>query len=248
MSIFGPDPNSIADMQNLGSFQLQTCSATSTTRASFRSVRSIGKPRPARAGTLANPHWGDRHSRSSSMNFVASSMRRFKASTRFDFRNFRGYEPEHRFLRFRQMPKWAEVASSRSVIFEKVAVHVEPVEHALRNGLIAAVGHALGIVPATQVDADSHVGRSLYDRVVDRINVKINELVGIVAPRANDFHVLGVANHSQRHLVHLQIGAATRGKIRDLFAHDPREIVHELLAIAVSRAVEHRVASEKMGN
>ena len=39
--------------------------------------------------------------------------------------------------RLRQMPKRAEVTCSWSVIFEKVAVHVEAVEHTLRNRLIA---------------------------------------------------------------------------------------------------------------
>jgi hypothetical protein len=86
--------------------QFHTCPATSTTRASFRSVSSIGKPRPARAGTLAKPHWGDRHRRSLSMNLVAS---------------------------------------------------------------------ALGVIPAAHVHANNHIGRSVYDRVVGRIDVKINE-------------------------------------------------------------------------
>src|SRR5262245_29301616 len=89
------------------------------------------------------------------------------------------------------MPKWAEVACAWSVIFEKVTVHVETVEHALRYGLIAAIGHALGIVPAAQMHADNHICRSIYDRVVERIDVKVNELVGIVAPRADNLHVLG---------------------------------------------------------
>jgi hypothetical protein len=73
------------------------------------------------------------------MNFVASSIRRFKVVHRFDFPNFRGHEPEHRFLRLRQMPKWAEVACSSSVIFGKVTDHVETIEHPLRYGLIAAI-------------------------------------------------------------------------------------------------------------
>jgi hypothetical protein len=98
------------------------------------------------------------------------------------------------------------------------------------------------------MDADSHIGRSIYDRVVDRIDVKINELAGIVAPRSHDFHVFWIANHGQRHLVHLQIGAATRTEIGDLFAHDPGEIVHEFLAIAISPAIEHSISSEEMSH
>src|SRR6516225_1900292 len=146
------------------------------------------------------------------------------------------------------MPKWAEIACSWSVIFEKVTVHVETVEHALRYGLIAAIGHTLGIVPAAQMDADSHIGRSIYDRVVDRIDVKVNELVRIVAARADNFHVLWVANHGQRHFVHLQIGATTRSEIGDFFPHDPGEVVHELLTIAIGSAIEHRVSREEVGH
>src|SRR6516162_6063386 len=138
------------------------------------------------------------------------------------------------------MPKWAEVACSWSVIFEKVTVHVETVEHALRYGLIAAIGHTLGIVPAAQMDADSHIGRSIYDRVVDRIDIKVNELVGIVAPRADNVHVLWVANHGLRHLVHLKRGTSAGSKRHAFFPHDPRKVSHGLLTIAIGSAIEHR--------
>ena len=111
------------------------------------------------------------------------------------------------------MPKWAEVARSWSVIFEKVAVHVEPVEHPLRNGLIAAIGHALGVVTAAQVQADGHVVRSVFDRVVDRINVNVDEFVTITSrvakiltrtegagTRADRLEVVGVPKTGARSL------------------------------------------------
>ena len=111
------------------------------------------------------------------------------------------------------MPKWAEVSRSWSVIFEKVAIHIEPVEHPFRNGLIAAIGHALGVVTAAQVQADGHVVRSVFDRVVDRINVNVDEFVTITSrvakiltrtegagTRADRLEVVGVPKTGARSL------------------------------------------------
>jgi len=60
--------------------QPHTSSASSTINPSFRSVISIGKPRPARAGMLAKPHCGETPTRSRSMYFAASSNRRLSMS------------------------------------------------------------------------------------------------------------------------------------------------------------------------
>ncbi len=121
------------------------------------------------------------------------------------------------------MPKWAEVTCSWSVVFEKVAVHVEPVEHTLRNRLIAAIGHALGIIPAAHMDADRHIGQSVYDRVIDHIDVKINELVGAVAPRAQLPCCLGRKSQPTAPRPSANRCRHAQQDPRSLGAHDPVE-------------------------
>ena len=99
-------------------------------------------------------------------------------------------------------------------------------------------------IAAAHVDAHGHVLRPVLDGFVDGVDVEVDQLVRIVAALAHVLHVGGIADHRQRHLVHLQIGAAARREVGDFFAHDACDVVD--IGVAVLVDAEHRIAGEEM--
>src|SRR6478736_4621628 len=94
------------------------------------------------------------------------------------------------------------------------------------------------------MDADGHVWRPFLYRLVDRLNIVVDQLLRILAAPPYDLAVLRIAKYRNRHFVHLQVGAAPSSEIGDLFTHDTGEIRKEHLSIRIDGAVEQPVSAQ----
>src|SRR5205807_1513276 len=71
-------------------------------------------------------------------------------------------------------------------------------------------------IAAAHVNADGHVGRPVRDRLVDRLDVELDERIGIAAGSSDLFADYGIAQHRDRDLVELDVAASGGGERGDL--------------------------------
>jgi hypothetical protein len=120
---------------------------------------------------------------------------------------------------------------------------------------LVALGHRLvtafrqivaaEIAPA-HVDADQHIHGHTRNGIVDRLDIEIDELVGVLA-RGLHFGADGrIAQHGDRHLVELHVAAACPREIRDLLTVDLCEVGKEGARIRIDGRVGKIGAAIKM--
>ena len=123
-----------------------------------------------------------------------------------------------------------KVARARRVVFQQEVVDLGAAEEPLRHRFIAAGREIvpLEIAPA-HVDAENHIGRRAGHRVVDAIDIEIDQTIGLL-PRVFD-HLADrrIAQLRKSDLVQLNVAAAGLGQVRDLVPEDAAEVGEESL-------------------
>jgi hypothetical protein len=93
---------------------------------------------------------------------------------------------------------------------------------------------------------DPHIRRQHRNRFVDRVDIEIDEFVGILTDRLHFIADRGVAEHRDRDLVELHIFAACFGKVGDLLLKHLAKIAEEGLRIGIDLGGGEIAAAIKM--
>ena len=92
------------------------------------------------------------------------------------------------------MAQRREPAGARRVVFEEEAIDGEPGEEPRRDIVIAAAALAVAGIAAAEMDADRHVRGVAADRIVDRRDIIVDELIRILAAPSHESRFF--ASHS----------------------------------------------------
>jgi len=157
---------------------------------------------------------------------------------RFEYRCFGADQPEHDAFPPRDETKWRKVARSHRVIFEQEMVCLRLGKKTLRNPFVSAIGEmAAPKVAAAHVDADDHVVGTCTDCSIHRMDVPLDQRIGIAAGAHNSVADRRIAQQRTRDLVDLNVLAARRQQICDFLAKDAYEIGEKPVDISVGGAV-----------
>src|SRR5215216_383974 len=92
-------------------------------------------------------------------------------------------------------------------------------------------------IAAAHMHADRDLGRASDERLVDRIDIKADERVGLAAGAFDLVADRRVAQKRDCHLVDLHVATSGAGELSDLLAEDEAQVGEEFLSIGVSAAV-----------
>src|SRR6516165_5816603 len=93
-------------------------------------------------------------------------------------------------------------------------------------------------VTAADVQADRHIPRPLGDRLIEQLDVFVDQLLGLVAPALRFRPALGIAKECEGHVIELQITAAGIGQVGDFALIGEGEILEERIEIGVGDFVD----------
>src|SRR5262249_16354589 len=167
--------------------------------------------------------------------FIDASL---QAIDRFEHRRFAADQPEHYALSLRDEAQRCKIACSWGVILKQEMVRVRARKKTLRNPFVSAVCQvATPEVAAAHVDADYDLIGTPGERAINRINVALDQRIGIAARDRNPVADRGIAQQRTSDLVDLQVPTARRDQLCDLLLKHADEIGEELIDIAVGSAV-----------
>src|SRR5262245_13334717 len=161
-----------------------------------------------------------------------------QAVDRFEYRRFAADQPEHYALSLRHEPQRRKIACSRRVIFEQKMVCVRARKKPLRHPFVSAIREmATPEVAAAHVDADDDTAGTASDRGINRIDVALDQHIGIAARDRNPVADHRIAQQRASDLVNLQVAAARRNQLCDLLPKHADEIGEEPIDIAIGGAI-----------
>src|SRR5262245_14290587 len=96
--------------------------------------------------------------------------------------------------------------------------------------------------------ADGHVLRTVLDRLIDGVDVQIDQLVRVLAAPAYDTSVRGVAPHRQRYFVELDVTTPAGSEVGNLLTEDGGGVVQQLLAAGVDASRQDAIAGKEVGD
>ena len=138
----------------------------------------------------------------------------------FQRRHLAADEAEHHALVLHEAQR-REVAGALGVVFEQEVIDARLAEEALGDRLVAAGRQIVALeIAAAHVHAEHHVGRRARDRVVDGLDVEIDQPVGLSARGFDLLADRGIAQQRDRDLVELDVAAAGLDQPGDLLAED----------------------------
>src|SRR5262249_42423537 len=139
------------------------------------------------------------------------------------------HEPEHHGLvALGHEAQRLETPRAVSVVFEEIAVVVDPTKQELRDRLIAAFGNpGRAEIAAAHVGGHRHVAGAAFERLVDYARVDLRQLVDILAALARLLQLFLRAQIGPYRVVELQVLAARIGKRAHRLAVGGAEVVEE---------------------
>src|SRR5262245_24297586 len=157
---------------------------------------------------------------------------------RFEYWRFAADQPEHYALFLRDEAQRRKITCSRGVILKQEMVRVRAHEKTLRNPFVSAVCEvATPEVAAAHVDADDDLPGTPSERAIDRIDVVLDQRIGIAACDRNPVADRRIAHQRTSDLVDLQVPTARRDQLCDLLLKHADEIGEEPIDVAIGGTV-----------
>src|SRR5262245_22654132 len=167
--------------------------------------------RRAEAALRAEREALERHERRRLVDPPAERVRRLER------RGLAAHQPEHDTLVRRHEPQRPEIAGALAVVFEQEHVDAALPEELLRDRLVAAGADPVtAVVPAAEMHADGHAGRTVAERLGVRPQVPVEERTPVPAPLRDQRLDPRVAEERDWHLVELEVSAAEARELGDL--------------------------------
>src|SRR5262249_18296891 len=160
-----------------------------------------------------------------------------------------GHQAEDDFHALGHEAQRSETARPWRVVFKKKTVELEFVEQNLRHRIVAALGGpGAAEVAAADMHTHGHVGRTVFDTLVNQFGIGARQLVGVFSDLAHALAHFFVAKVGHVRIIELEIGATEIRQSVDLFAVNARQVRIKTVHVGVRLFVYRRAAATHVQN
>ena len=127
----------------------------------------------------------------------------------------RADQAEHDALGLRHEAQRREIAGARRVVFEQEVIDLGVGEETLGHRFVTAGAEIMALeIAAAHMNADDDIGRAIGDRLVDAVDIEIDQRVRIAADSRDLRRGCRIAQQGDGDLVELDIAAAGLAQAR----------------------------------